>query len=1524
MSDDLFLPESPKKSGPPSAAVPSQGDQAISRKQIEGQVTLSPKELSNELFSVSLLIQQSKDLHQKLGHLCDSLVNFCGFSFASVILLTETKNSLRIRLGHIKTLSNTAGLKARDFFESVARPGTELIREYYDSIFQDQYEIINTFCVPPDVTYPILQASGISDPKVASNLIRFCVVPQVIDDSLHRKIIPPLQKNGSQKAKSFISEDEPLQIFAAIYNGTIPADNDDIYGVYIPIRDSSKKVLGILSLGPRITQAQVSQEDSLAYHCAFEPLISHLALELENEALRQLVSGSQGKAESFKPSDFLKFLSGLEELENPQDKFDFICQHVLKHTKAEFVFGVLFNGSLVIEKTSLATRIPQLESEISEFYLSNFSPGNNIRAEFLGALFLPEYQTSSSYLVTDEQLSGIELYSKAIFGFRKGFSREKLTGESTLFTPITNKSGLITGYVAAALDPRPTDPAEVAEIAEFYTQFVGNDALASPNKTAVSDVGYRSQFASVFDLADSLHYHSTLEEKAQVIARGVLRIGGLSAATVVFYDEQEHIAYQQTYPADENEPAPPARPAALCKSGGIEKFASDAIFMTPGFKYHNGYCFNADQVTEILNELERGNEPPMEFSSPFIGEENFAGFLNDTNTGIFIPMKSGRYTFGYVGLGDPLPDATPDSFKDRLSLLTIFVNKAATHLWQLHLEEQTAKQSRGKASLRELLSSLLATNEQIQSGSSIEEKVEKVIDAVVELFGLTYAAVAMYDKSYRIRYSSCKFHPQSVHAGIKKNFANRFNPGRQASEHVLKTIFSEAFSAGPCAIFKANQLRDAIRKKPLSYSQKSITVLNDEPVRVTSLSLDNISDYLNGDHRVGLMMPLYGEQGRLVGTVSLGGTLFAGDIVDATEFIERIKIIAHFTAQVFRDYQLSLAEAQREEESRKLRKKNVFIQTLLELNVTLAQPIPKHEKCVAICERSAANSDFSFVGTLLLNGNDLLITDYYLTINNRQAGQPENAGEQKLIGNQYLNKDFLSRALTEENRVSNSYCFDFRQIAKEIGTTSTLVIQGKELLPITEPINTEGTLTQKDAFEVFYNARKNDSAPVTFLTPIYTSGGDLLGLIVIGKVLPGIKKSSVEVVGDIVLIELVAKSLARNLENTLLTEKLSRWDAKFRNLVENVQHGFILFDSTGKIEFVNGFIRQILGYQSEEMLGKTLEEFVPTENTSQAEYHQRLVQKTLREGYIFPNKTTTDYELTITSKEGVEIPFMVTTTPEMILSAAGDLFGEGSFSLLVDLRHKREIERKQKELATMRNNFFAMVVHDMKVPLSTIYGYSDMLNSMNPQQVDGEYFQKIVSRIHLSANNINTLVQEILDFSKYESGMIKIDSQFHSLVLCTDLVIEQNKHELNKKKILIRREIGNSDFYFRFDFDKLVRVINNILSNAIKFSAEHSTIDITVVREIVDLSPFAKVTIKDYGEGISPDEIELIFDPYRQAKSKLGPIGTGLGLSIARHIIQLHGGQISAESELGVGTAFTFTLPMSNVKDDVSSNSEFS
>lgn len=111
-------------------------------------------------------------------------------------------------------------------------------------------------------------------------------------------------------------------------------------------------------------------------------------------------------------------------------------------------------------------------------------------------------------------------------------------------------------------------------------------------------------------------------------------------------------------------------------------------------------------------------------------------------------------------------------------------------------------------------------------------------------------------------------------------------------------------------------------------------------------------------------------------------------------------------------------------------------------------------------------------------------------------------------------------------------------------------------------------------------------------------------------------------------------------------------------------------------------------------------------------------------------------------------------------------------------------------------------------------------------------------------------------------------------------------------------------------FDKIARVITNIVSNAIKFSYRDSQIEVRLEKVIEHYHPFARLMVIDAGEGIAPEEVEFIFDAYRQANSKHGSRGTGLGLSIAKQVVELHGGKIWAESELGKGTTVAFTLPM--------------
>jgi len=388
-----------------------------------------------------------------------------------------------------------------------------------------------------------------------------------------------------------------------------------------------------------------------------------------------------------------------------------------------------------------------------------------------------------------------------------------------------------------------------------------------------------------------------------------------------------------------------------------------------------------------------------------------------------------------------------------------------------------------------------------------------------------------------------------------------------------------------------------------------------------------------------------------------------------------------------------------------------------------------------------------------------------------------------------------------------------------------------------------------------------------------------------------------------VLVEHLGLSMRSYLtarEKDFANENLRRSEARYRNLVENVNYGCIIFDAEGKIQFVNTALKGMLGYTMEAMKDKKLERFAAaTALGTVREMHEQ----------IYVRKMQSDAEILLIANSGEEIPFQVSFVPQLIVGKAGALELEGAFAVLIDLRPQYEIEKKKQQLDTIKNNFYAMVVHDMKVPLAAIYGYSEMMKSAVPSQMNPNHFQDIMTQIHQSSINITNLIQEILEFSKYESRAVTLDLHLNDLTLCVDLVLEQTQFSLNEKEIRVVKNFEPME-KFLFDFTRIARVISNLMSNAIKFSNRQSQIIVSVKKIMKNGKAFAQCSVKDFGEGIPSNELENIFDAYRQAQSKHGSRGTGLGLSIAKQIVELHGGSIWAESTLGEGAMLTFTLPI--------------
>ena len=225
----------------------------------------------------------------------------------------------------------------------------------------------------------------------------------------------------------------------------------------------------------------------------------------------------------------------------------------------------------------------------------------------------------------------------------------------------------------------------------------------------------------------------------------------------------------------------------------------------------------------------------------------------------------------------------------------------------------------------------------------------------------------------------------------------------------------------------------------------------------------------------------------------------------------------------------------------------------------------------------------------------------------------------------------------------------------------------------------------------------------------------------------------------------------------------------------------------------------------------------------------------------------------------------------------------------------------------LRRDVMAMITHDLKTPLMTIVNILHFFDRGVHAKFEEEG-TKLVKSASRSADRMMVLISDMLDLEKINAGMMELDLEDVALQECFLAAREDTEELAREKGITIN--MNETDIALTCDERRISRVLNNLISNAIKFSPRGSAIDISAKLQ----GNFAYVCVKDRGEGVPEHMQEAIFDRYRQVKAadsaKKG--GTGLGLAICKSIVELHGGKIWVKSEPGEGSEFTFTLPAEN------------
>jgi len=246
------------------------------------------------------------------------------------------------------------------------------------------------------------------------------------------------------------------------------------------------------------------------------------------------------------------------------------------------------------------------------------------------------------------------------------------------------------------------------------------------------------------------------------------------------------------------------------------------------------------------------------------------------------------------------------------------------------------------------------------------------------------------------------------------------------------------------------------------------------------------------------------------------------------------------------------------------------------------------------------------------------------------------------------------------------------------------------------------------------------------------------------------------------------------------------------------------------------------------------------------------------------------------------------------------------------LVREREARRHAEEADRLKDEFLATLSHELRTPLTSILGWASMIRN---GEVEGANATRAIETIERNARSQARLIDDLLDVSRIITGNLRLDLHPLNLAPIVDAALDALRPTADVKGIQLRTRFEPGECLVKGDPNRLRQVIWNLLSNAIKFTQRGGSVNI----DLTCVESTARLTVSDTGEGISAEFLPYVFDRFRQAEGSISRKqgGLGLGLAVVRHLVELHGGTISAESEgLGHGSVFSVDLPLAHERRD--------
>ena len=358
------------------------------------------------------------------------------------------------------------------------------------------------------------------------------------------------------------------------------------------------------------------------------------------------------------------------------------------------------------------------------------------------------------------------------------------------------------------------------------------------------------------------------------------------------------------------------------------------------------------------------------------------------------------------------------------------------------------------------------------------------------------------------------------------------------------------------------------------------------------------------------------------------------------------------------------------------------------------------------------------------------------------------------------------------------------------------------------------------------------------------------------------------------------------------------------SIFEVSEVGIIVTDENGNIVRVNDSFIRTYGWSRDELVGEDFINLVTDDEKERTRVnHKKFISvgvrstgevKMLRKDKGVANALFTSATLRLSQNR----KFLVTTVMDITLRK--------------QMEHSLRLAKDQADAANRaKSNFLANMSHELRTPLNAIIGFSELMIKETFGPVGTEKYKEYMDDIHMSAEHLLDIINEVLDMSKIEAGRLELSEEAFSIYDTIVSVCRMMSSRVFASNIDIIRSIEDHLPPINADYRLIRQVLINLITNAIKFSPQGSRINVSAH---INVNKEMVIQVSDQGIGIREDKIARALEPFGQVDersdmSDLAQQGTGLGLPLAKAMIEMHGGTLSIESELNVGTTVQFTIP---------------